>query len=213
MRNAEGALGGQLVALCGNVCAGKTTLAGILSDVGSWSTLFEPDAENRYLSQFHENPAHFAFHTQVEFLLHRTAQYRTHLERDGRASLVISDRSIDDDINVFVPLLYEAGLLAEREVETMMDLFSLMSLTVPRPIAVIYLDAPVETLRRRAQQRGASDSQIGHKQLMAISRHYENWIATLCVPVMRLDTGKMDLRVAPGSILDEIRQFIADAIA
>lgn len=62
------------IAIEGVIGAGKTTLAQMLSEKLGARLVLERFEENPFLPKFYEDPEHYAFQTQIFFLLSRYKQ-------------------------------------------------------------------------------------------------------------------------------------------
>jgi len=145
----------RFVVVSGLIGAGKTTLAGDLGKLLGYETLFEPVEENPYLADFYKDPARWAYPMQ-EFLKHRRFalyQFAAWGIRCGKFKGVILDRSIHED-TVFAEINRDLGTIHPRDFDTYLQGFQDFSIFLPEPDVYVFLDAPPETCRLRAMNRG-----------------------------------------------------------
>ena len=79
------------IAIEGPIGVGKTSLAKLLSKRLSAKLILEKFEDNPFLSEFYDDPARFAFQTQLFFLLQRYQQQQDIRQVDMFHNLLISD--------------------------------------------------------------------------------------------------------------------------
>jgi deoxyadenosine/deoxycytidine kinase len=181
----------RLVVIAGNIGTGKTSLAERIGARLGWYTAFESVADNPYLADFYADMRAWAFHLQVFFLGHRAQQY---LQMVQLPQSVIIDRSIYEDAYIFARALYQMGNLSERDYQSYRTVFDLIVNQLPPPDLLIYLQAPVEVLLNRIQQRGRNiESGITADYLRLLESFYDDWLQTFDVcPVLTIRTDDLD---------------------
>lgn len=181
----------RLVVIAGNIGTGKTSLAERIGARLGWYTAFESVADNPYLADFYADMRTWAFHLQVFFLGHRAQQY---LQMVQLPQSVIIDRSIYEDACIFARALYQMGNLSERDYQSYRTVFDLIVNQLPPPDLLIYLQAPVEVLLNRIQQRGRHiESGITADYLRLLESFYDEWMQTFDVcPVLTIRTDDLD---------------------
>lgn len=179
------------VVIAGNIGTGKTSLAERIGARLGWYTAFESVADNPYLADFYADMRAWAFHLQVFFLGHRAQQY---LQMVQLPQSVIIDRSIYEDAYIFARALYQMGNLSERDYQSYRTVFDLIVNQLPPPDLLIYLQAPVEVLLNRIQQRGRNiESSITADYLRLLESFYDDWMQTFDVcPVLTIRTDDLD---------------------
>jgi deoxyadenosine/deoxycytidine kinase len=200
----------KIIAIAGNIGAGKSTLVRLLSQRLEWDPFFEPVSENPYLADFYNDMPAWGFHSQIYFLTHRV---RIHQQLFKHPSSVIQDRSIYEDAEVFACNLYEQGFISQRDYETYHLLYTTLTEFLPPPDLVIYLRASIPTLVNRIQNRARDyERTISSDYLAQLSVLYEKWIAgfTLC-PVLTVPADDLDY-VAHSRHLDLIVQKLQEKL-
>jgi deoxyadenosine/deoxycytidine kinase len=139
----------KIIAIAGNIGAGKSTLVRLFSQRLEWDPFFEPVSENPYLADFYNDMPAWGFHSQIYFLTHRV---RIHQQLFKHPSSVIQDRSIYEDAEVFACNLYQQGYISQRDYETYHLLYTTLTEFLPPPDLVIYLRASIPTLVKRIQK-------------------------------------------------------------
>lgn len=146
-----------------------------LSKHYGWNVHYEDTLNNPYLSDFYEDMQRWSFNLQIYFLNSRFNQILK--IRDGD-DVVIQDRTIYEDANIFAPNLHEMGLMEKRDFENYQSLFKLMTTQVKAPDLVIYLKASIPTLVDHIQLRGRDyEGSISLDYLKRLNTKYESWIS------------------------------------
>lgn len=184
------------ILVAGNIGAGKSTLVQTLAEQFGWTPLFEPAAVNPYLADFYADMRRWSFHSQIFFLTHRL---RIHQEAVRHPGIVIQDRSIYEDAEIFVETLYHQGHMSARDYKTYRALYETLQELIPPPDLVVYLRASVPTLLARIARRGrAYERNISPLYLEELNLRYEAWIQRfhLC-PVMIIPADEVDFVTHP----------------
>ncbi|HEY9149755.1 MAG TPA: deoxynucleoside kinase [Gammaproteobacteria bacterium] len=132
----------------GPIGVGKTTLARRLADTFGSELLLEGADENPFLKRFYRDPRQGAFQTQLFFLMQRAQQMQSLRQGDMFQPVRVSDYLMDKD------RLFAQLTLDDEEFRLYEQVYSHLTLDMPVPGLVIYLQAPVEVLMRRIAQRG-----------------------------------------------------------
>jgi deoxyguanosine kinase len=151
----------------GPIGVGKTSLAKKLAlDLGS-ELLLEQAEDNPFLASFYQNPRQYALSTQLHFLLQRAQQVQDFRQADLFHGSHIADFMVDKD-----PLFAELTLDSD-ELALYRQIYAHLTLDAPRPDLVIYLQAPLGTLRDRIAHRGIRyEQQIRDEYLRRLSESY-----------------------------------------
>jgi deoxyadenosine/deoxycytidine kinase len=186
----------KYIVVAGNIGVGKSTLVRLLSQRMGWDPFYEPVTENPYLGDFYQNMETWSFHSQVFFLAHRLQIQHTVINHPG---LVIQDRSIYEDAEIFALNLYLQGYLSQRDYDTYRALYQAMNDFLPPPDLVIYLRASVSTLLHRIMQRSRDyEKSISPEYLQQLNDLYCQWIDhfTFC-PVLTVPADHLDYVAHP----------------
>lgn len=140
----------QYIAIEGVIGAGKTSLATLITERFGGRLLLEPHDENPFLPDFYRDPRHFAFSTQMFFLLSRYRQQLEIPQRDLFHELLIADYLFAKD-RIFASLT-----LDERELSLYDKVARLLERDIPPPDLVVYLQSSTERLMTNIRQRNRS---------------------------------------------------------
>lgn len=186
----------KYIVVAGNIGVGKSTLVQLLCEKMGWDPFYEPVTENPYLADFYENMQTWSFHSQVFFLAHRLKIQQSVIKHPG---LVIQDRSIFEDAEIFAYNLYLQGHFSQRDWDTYQALYQSIKDFLPPPDLVIYLRASVSTLIHRIMQRSRDyEKSIGPEYLQNLNNLYRLWIDhfTYC-PVLTVPADDLDYVAHP----------------
>lgn len=140
-----------MYSLAGNIGAGKTTMARCISERLGIPILEENVAKSEYLPDFYLDKKRWSFPLQIDLLRERLSQHQRMSWGDGG----IQDRSIYED-QIFIDVLVENGDMTSRERRTYLQLFEMLSKSMRRPDAIIYLyvrpEVALERVSRRIEQ-------------------------------------------------------------
>lgn len=136
------------VVIEGPIGVGKTTLANKLAQSFGSDLLLEGAAENPFMEKFYEDPKAAALPTQLYFLLQRARQLKAMKQDDMFNPVRVADFLIEKD------RLFAELTLGADELDLYEQVHASLTIDIPRPDLVVYLQAPVEVLLKRIQKRG-----------------------------------------------------------
>ena len=163
-------------AIAGNIGAGKTSLAELLSKHYGWEAHFEDVIDNPYLDDFYNHMERWSFNLQIYFLNSRFRQLNGFKSSNKD---FIQDRTIYEDAHIFAPNLHAMGLMNQRDFNNYLSLFGLMESVVKGPDILIYLRSSIPNLVHKIQKRGREyENSISIEYLSRLNERYEAWIST-----------------------------------
>jgi deoxyadenosine/deoxycytidine kinase len=138
----------EFIVIEGPIGVGKTTLANKLGSSFGSDLLLEGAVENPFLEKFYEDPGAAALPTQLFFLLQRARQLNAMKQEDMFNPVRVADFLIEKD-RLFAELTLDTD-----ELDLYEQVYANLTIDIPRPDLVVYLQAPVEVLLERIQKRG-----------------------------------------------------------
>ena len=178
----------EFITIEGNIGAGKTTLAALLSKHYNAKLVLEAFADNPFLPKFYESPAQFAFPLELFFMAERYKQLQEMLvQKNMFQQLTISDYLFTKS------LLFAKVTLSEDEFKLYQRLFDIVQQNLIHPQLLIYLHAPVKKLQENIKKRQRDYEQnIPDEYLQNIQDTYLQYIKQLNLPVLLVDASNAD---------------------
>jgi len=172
----------------------------------NWDVHFEDADTNPYLSDFYDDMHRWSFNLQIYFL---NSRYRQILDIKAGDKVVIQDRTIYEDANIFAPNLYEMGLMSKRDFDNYHSLFETMTSQVSPPDLLIYLKASIPKLVEHIHKRGRDyEGSISLDYLKRLNQKYNDWIANYKIgKLLVIDADIIDFKKNPedfGTIIQQI---------
>ena len=159
----------RFIAIEGPIRVGKTGLADILADRLHGLRLRDVE-DNPFLEGFYTDKPGAGFQAQFHFLLHRFKQLRDLDLAANPNRIVISDYIFEKD-KIFAYLN-----LSDTELQIYDQYYEIFSEQVPIPDLVIYLQAKLETLKKRIAKKNAPfEHRISDEYLEAVVKAYEHF--------------------------------------
>jgi deoxyguanosine kinase len=172
----------------GNIGAGKTTLAHLLSKHYNARLVLEEFADNPFLSKFYENPQQYAFPVELFFMAERYKQQKELIQqKDLFQNLTITDYLFTKC------LLFAKVTLPEDEFRLYQRLFEIIHQQLVQPDILIYLHAPVSKLQLNIKKRNRSYEQnIPDDYLFNIQETYTHYIKQHNIKTLFVDATNAD---------------------
>ena len=199
-------MGRTYIAVAGNIGAGKSTLVDFLCRTYDVQPFFEPNESNPYLADFYRDMRTWAFRSQLFFL---TAKFRLHRELEACPTTALQDRTLYEDAEVFARNLHLQRHIDARDFGTYWSLYESIRDVLTPPDLMIYLRAPVRTLRQRIRMRArAMEADIPTAYLRRLNTLYEEWFASYRLsPVLVVETADLDYITDLVDRVDLLRQI------
>lgn len=160
----------RYIAVEGPIGVGKTTLAKQLADTFNYQVLLEQAEENPFLERFYQNQKNAALATQLFFLFQRSQQIQDIRQGDIFEPVHVADYLIEKD------RLFAQLTLDKDEYQLYSKVFEQLTIDAPKPDLVIYLQASVDVLNDRIQNRGIEfEQRISPDYLKSINEAYSEF--------------------------------------
>lgn len=195
------------IAFAGNIAAGKTTCAKIISDYSGFKLFKEPVVDNEFLAPYYKNKERWSFTLQMKFLYERTRHYR---QVSSYNKSCVSDRSLIEDPEVFANYLHSVGHMNEDEYKLCLNIFRDYTRNIPNPDLIVYLEVDeVDILLERIlKERGREFEQsIDKKFLEGLNGIYVSF-PEICskydIDIITLDAQNIDFRKEKKILIESI---------
>lgn len=188
------------IAVEGPIGVGKTTLAKNLAKTFGYQTLLEAVDDNPFLERFYQDPRSTALPTQLHFLFQRVKQLQEMRQGDIFAPVRIADFLMEKD------QLFAQVTLDDDEYRIYQQVYDQLTIDTSAPDIVVYLQAPVEALLERIEQRGnTAERRIDARYLRALNEAYTRFFHYYSdSPLLIVNTAEIDLV----NNADHYKQFV-----
>ncbi|MDH3647585.1 MAG: deoxynucleoside kinase [Gammaproteobacteria bacterium] len=201
----------RAIAIAGNMGTGKSSLVDFLSTTYRAEPFYEPNEDNPYLADFYADMKRWAFSSQMYFL---SSKFRIHQELDQAEGVVVQDRTIYEDAQIFATALRNMRYIDDRDWQTYWSFYETILSAIKPPDLMIYLRCSMRTLRSRIRLRDRKMEQdIPLAYLKRLERLYEDWFRTYdCSDVLIIETDKIDYvndLIHRLDVMEKIESFVA----
>jgi len=178
----------NFITIEGNIGAGKTTLAHLLSKRLNARLILEEFADNPFLPKFYENQQQYAFPLELFFMAERYKQMKDLLQtKDMFQNITISDYLFTKC------LLFAKVNLPEEEFLLYQKLFDIINPQLIQPDLLIYLHAPVTKLKDNIRKRNRLYEQaIKSEYLFSLQETYTQYIKQHNLKTLFIDASSAD---------------------
>jgi len=197
--------GSRYIVVEGPIGVGKTTLARLLAEELNARVVLEQAEENPFLRKFYEEPATYAFQTQIYFLLSRYRQQERLAQQDLFNQSTVADYLFGKD-QIFAQLN-----LVGDELGLYRLIFSLLNARLPKPDLVVYLEARADVLMERLRKRDREyERRIAPEYVERIAEAYRDYFFYYEeTPLLVVNSSEVDL-VAHSEEFDDLVREISN---
>jgi deoxyguanosine kinase len=192
------------IAIEGVIGAGKTTLAAMIAERLGGRLVLEKFEENPFLPKFYEDPEHYAFQTQIFFLLSRFRQQQEFFQADLFHNYIISDYIFEKD-KIFAYLT-----LQDDELKLYEQVMGAVEKKIPAPDLVVYLQSSVERLMTNIRKRARSyEANMSEEYIRDLNEAYNYFFFRYkASPLLIVKTTDMDFVENPQDFEDLLQQIL-----
>jgi deoxyadenosine/deoxycytidine kinase len=200
----------RICAIEGNIGAGKTTIYEKLKQhfisesskrvvfmpepVDIWETIRDASGKT-ILEKFYADPK-YAFPFQIMAYSTRLAMLRKIIRENPECELILCERSLEADHNIFAKMLFESGKIEDVEYQIYELLFQDTAAEFALNGAVYIDSSPEVCFQRIAKRARTGESAIPLDYLTNCCAYYNRWLAaptdevaeTSKFPILHLDT-------------------------
>jgi deoxyadenosine/deoxycytidine kinase len=179
----------------GNIGAGKTSFATMLSNELNAKLVLEQFADNPFLPKFYADQERYSFPLELSFLADRYNQIKKEvLQPELFHSMLISDYYFTKSA------IFSRNTLQADEYRLFRKLFNIVFESLPKPDLYVYLYLDIPHLMNNIQKRGRSyEQQMDPAYLEKIQAGYFDYFREVTqFPVLIIDTNRIDFVNRPG---------------
>jgi deoxyadenosine/deoxycytidine kinase len=191
-----------IVGLEGNIGAGKSTLVRFLKTqhfnrpvlfleepVDEWNTIKDETGVTA-LEHFYEDKSKYSFAFQMMAYISRLASIKKLIETVTPGTIIVTERSLQTDKNVFEKMLHKEGHINTIEHQIYGKWFDAFS-DVAKLTHIVYLSTTPETSFTRIQKRNRTgETGIPLDYLKKCDEYHKDWIMHFETPTLILDGDK-----------------------
>lgn len=178
----------------GNIGSGKSTFLSLLKNskkfndiqqqlkrpvvfipepVDEWQTIQDPKTNETIIEKFYANQDQYAFSFQMMAYITRLSIIRKTMKENPNAVL-ISERCLDTDRNIFAQMLYDEGKISDIEFQIYTRWFEEFKSDITQ--SHIYVTTPPELCHSRIKQRNRKGEEIPFEYLQECDRYHREWL-------------------------------------
>ena len=176
----------KIISIEGNIGSGKSTIVEYLKQhlkndpticflqepVDIWNTITDKN-QNTIIENYYKDQKKYAFPFQMMAYISRISLLREALKKNYK--LIITERCIFTDANVFAKMLYDEGKIEEIEYKIYNQWFNEFIKDIPK-ISLVYVKTSPEICYRRVLIRNRIGETIPIEYLKQCHEYHENWI-------------------------------------
>ena len=210
----------------GNIGSGKSTLVRILEKelksinsipilyvqepVDEWSTIKDKHGET-ILEKFYNDQYKYAFSFQMMAYISRLSRVKQ-IIRDNPNAIIICERSVFTDKEVFAKMLYDDGKIEEVNYQIYLKWFDEFINDIPVS-GIIYVNTTPENSKRRVDFRARLGEDIPLKYLEKCNDYHNNWLADSSEIIFNFDGNNNFRDNITIQSIDNIKDFINQIIS
>lgn len=176
-----------VVSIEGNIGSGKSTIIELIKQrfkdnksvaflsepVDVWREIKDNDGVD-LLTNFYKDQEKFSFHFQMAAYISRVSAI-TKIQENPQIKLIIVERSIWTDKNVFAKMLYDDGKISKLEYNIYLKWFDEFSKLINHSLN-IYIKTTPEVAFERVKKRNRSGETIPLEYLQKCNRYHNDWL-------------------------------------
>ena len=198
----------MIVAICGLIGAGKSTLVSKLKSLNNYTVFEEPVDSNPFLSDYYKDPNRWSFTLQVYYLWERYKQAQEAFIKSMKGETVILDSSIYSDF-AFAMLQHNRGYFTDDEYNTYTNMHKIIATQTAYPDITIWLQlSPEQTLERIKERSRDCESEIPLKYLKSLNKAYQSVLEKLS---KHTNIIKIDATCDANTVYGTVNSIISDS--
>lgn len=182
----------KIFSIEGNIGAGKTTfienlqkfcednerfdIVFLREPVDIWDEVRDPVDGETILKKFYKNPGKYAFPFQVMAFISRLSLLEDTIKQNPNCSVIICERSLCADSNIFAKMLYDDELIDNVCFQIYSKIYKEFSGRFVMD-GIIYMDASPEKCFQRITKRGRDgEGEITMEYLIKCKKYHDEWL-------------------------------------
>lgn len=197
----------KIYSIEGNIGSGKSTLINFLKEtyqndstlfskkiifmqepVDDWMKIKDKDTNETILSKFYKDQSKYGFSFQMMAYISRISALKK-LVKQHPDSIIICERCVLTDKNVFAKMLYDEGKIEHVNFQIYLNWFNEFIEDIPID-GLIYIKATPEKSFERVKKRNRQGETIPLEYLKNCDKYHDEWINNEDVNVIIIDANK-----------------------
>ena len=195
-----------IISIEGNIGAGKSTVIENLSmklagnneiillkePVDIWESIRETSTGENILQKFYRDSHKYAFSFQVMAYVTRLSLIRNTIRENPHCKVIICERSLDADRNIFAKMLFDDGLIEDIHYQIYQRFYNEYAKEY-RLDGIVYIDADADVCHRRIAKRSRDgESGIPLEYLQKCKQYCDDWLQSIrsTTDVLHIDTNE-----------------------
>ena len=171
--------------------------------VALWNQICDKDGVN-ILTNVYKDTRAYAFKFQMMAYISRLALVRKAV-KDPKIKLIITERSVETDRNVFAKMLYDTGDISHDEFQIYTLWFDEFLTDVPLS-GIVYINASPDVCLNRIAKRARAGETIQADYIERCHQYHEDWIRNRACPLLELPANE-DMIETPHILSDRMERI------
>jgi deoxyadenosine/deoxycytidine kinase len=173
--------------------------------VALWNQVCDKDGVN-ILTNMYKDIRAYAFKFQMMAYISRLALVRKAV-KDPKIKLIITERSVETDRNVFAKMLYDTGDISHDELQIYTLWFDEFLTDVPLG-GIVYIHASPDVCVERIHKRARAGETIQPEYIERCHKYHEDWIRSKNCPLLELPANEDKTPTIMSHRMESITEFI-----
>lgn len=181
----------MIVSIEGNIGSGKSTFCKYLKDdftscynktnvhfidepVEEWLSI--KDSHGNLLEHFYKSPEKYSYCFQMTAYISRLVNLKKTLKQAHTNDIIIMERSVFSDYNVFAKMLHETGKINDIEYQSYQMWFNHFLEELPDIVFVYLKTDSIKCYERVAKRSRAEEDKMTLEYLMVCEKYHNQWL-------------------------------------
>lgn len=173
--------------------------------VALWNQVCDKDGVN-ILTNMYKDIRAYAFKFQMMAYISRLSLLRKAV-KDPKIKLIITERSVETDRNVFAKMLYDTGDISHDEFQIYTLWFEEFLTDVPLG-GIVYIHASPDVCLERIHKRARAGETIQPEYIERCHKYHESWIRSKNCPLLELPANEDKTPTIMSHRMESITEFI-----